>query len=162
MNNSGRFVYSTINMKNIQLPTGIILSKEDEVYALSEQVAQLKQEVVRLRGVLANNHPLVSALRKKPRHLNDDDWESLEELIDSAHQRFIINLRLSAGNITTTEKRICILIKLSFSHTDMAEILLISPASLSQIKSRLKRKLLESQPANFHIARTLDEFITNF
>lgn len=162
MNNSGRFVYSTINMKNIQLPTGIILSKEDEVYALSEQVAQLKQEVVRLRGVLANNHPLVSALRKKPRHLNDDDWESLEELIDSAHQRFIINLRLSVENMTNTEKRICILLKLRFSHPQMADILLISPASLSQIKSRLKRKLLEAKPINFLTARTLDEFITEF
>lgn len=149
-------------MKNSQLPTGIILSKEDEVYVLSEQVAQLKKEVERLRGVLARNHPLVSALHKKPHYLNDEDWDSLEELVDSAHQRFIINLRLSVENMTKTEKRICILIKLHFSHSEMADILLISSASLSQIKSRLKRKLLEAKPINFLTARTLDEFITDF
>ena len=130
--------------------------------SLSAAIRELEEEVKRLVAVQVSNHPLVTLLRENPHYLNDNEWQSLFTLTNELYNNFTTRLQARFPQITPTEMRLCVLLKLRFGHTQIADMQAISPASLSQIKSRLKRKLQQTSPNLFGQEHTLDTFLIDF
>lgn len=153
---------SELEKEGIRQKTNETLPEIEELRIRQERIRELEEEVKRLVAVQVSNHPLVTSLRNKPHYLNNNEWQSLFTLTNELYNNFTTRLQARFPHITPTEMRLCVLLKLRFGHTHIADIQAISPASLSQIKSRLKRKLQQTTPNLINQEQTLDTFLIDF
>lgn len=126
---------------------------------LSEENLQLKQRERRLADYVTDNHRLVKELKKKTRTLNDEEWKALEEMCENAYGKFVSRLQDICPTLTGQELHLCILIRLRFTNTQMAEIFGVSVSSVSQKKFRLKKHLGDSLKDNLTEDMTLDRWL---
>mgnify|MGYP003294870265 CR=1 FL=1 len=153
---------SKLEKEGIRQKTNETLPEIEELRIRQERIHELEEEVKRLVAVQVSSHPLVTSLRNKPHYMNNDEWQSLFTLTNELYNNFPPRLQARFPQITPTEMRLCVLLKLRFGHTQIADMQAISPASLSQIKSRLKRKLQQTSPDLFGQEQTLDTFLIDF
>jgi len=86
----------------------------------------------------------------------DKDWEEFSMYFEQVHKDFFTNLLEAYPGLTTSECRLCALVKLNLSIKETATILGISPSSVKMARYRLRKKLGLSHEEN------LTEFIINF
>ncbi len=86
--------------------------------------------------------------------LKTSDWKLIEERLKESFPDFKDNL-YSHINLSETEYRICILIKLETSPSNMAKLLALSNSSVSQIRLRLQHKVFNGQGT----AKDWDNFV---
>lgn len=153
---------SLLEKEGLRQKTKEALPEIEELHIRQERIRELEEEVKRLVAVQVSNHPLVTLLRENPHYLNDNEWQSLFTLTNELYNNFTTRLQARFPQITPTEMHLCVLLKLRFGHTQIADMQAISPASLSQIKSRLKRKLQQTSPNFFSQEHTLDTFLIDF
>jgi tetratricopeptide (TPR) repeat protein/DNA-binding CsgD family transcriptional regulator len=65
----------------------------------------------------------------------------LDEQFENLYQEFICPLRQSFPDLTPTEVRICVLIKLNFSTREIAQTLFTSPLTVKTHRTHIRRKL---------------------
>lgn len=129
---------------------------------ISEENLNLKQRERVLTNYVVNNDGLVKELKKKCRILNDNEWESLEQMCESTYGSFVNRLQTICPTLTNQELHLCILIKLRFSNTQMSEIFGVSTSSVSQKKFRLKKHLSDTIEGGLSEEMTLDRWVTEF
>lgn len=132
---------------------------EAENTRLTTTIQDLRQHIDEYAAYVRDNHQLVAALKKKPRPLDEDQWQTLTELCDSTWSGFVSRLRSFCPPLTEQDIRLCVLIRLRFNNSQQAAIFAVSPASVSQKKFRLKKRLSESAPDRFPEDMTLDEWL---
>ncbi len=86
----------------------------------------------------------------------DKDWEEFSMYFEQVHKNFFTNLLEAYPGLTTSECRLCALIKLNLTIKETATILRISPSSVKMARYRLRKKLRLCHEEN------LTEFIINF
>lgn len=64
-----------------------------------------------------------------------------QEQFEGVYQEFIRRLRELCPNLTPSEIRICVLIKLNLSNKQIAEMLFASPLTIKTHRARIRRKL---------------------
>ena len=139
-------------------------TKQTEAPTAKQEQAlqQLKERNRRLTARLIDEDETVTALRTKPRYLTDKDHERLMGLADTVYEDFTLRLTTAYPHLTGSDTRLAVLLKLRFTNTQIAILLAISPASVSQNKTRLKRRLLQTDENLFAGNATLDSFIQGF
>lgn len=76
----------------------------------------------------------------------DAEWKQFQEQFERVHQDFTEMLRATCSELTATEVRICILIRLNLSSKQIAETLSLSPLTIKTHRANIRRKLgLEDQ-----------------
>lgn len=88
--------------------------------------------------------------------ITDDDWSKFKLYFDKAFPGFILQLRTQFPNLTGSEQRLFLLIKLKNDSREMSDMLGISMESIRKNKYRLKKKLLLDE------YQSVEEFIMNF
>ena len=86
--------------------------------------------------------------------LSADDWEELEHQLQRVYGGFTTKLT-DLCHMSQTELRVCMLIKIDVSPTDMATLLFRDTSSISTIRSRLYQKVFGRKGG----ARDWDEFV---
>lgn len=86
---------------------------------------------------------MITSLKQEPDCLKDYQWQDLKEKTDGLFDGYTERLLKVVPSLTTHDIHICCLIKLSFSHTAIADILGISPTSLSRQKQRMKERIIQ-------------------
>lgn len=93
---------------------------------------------------LLKTNELVCRLKREPDGLkNNKEWKELIEMTNLVYNGYTERLLEKIPTLTENDIRICCLIKLSFNNVDMADILGISPTSVSRQKLRLKERIIQ-------------------
>ena len=86
----------------------------------------------------------VKSLIKKVDHsiIQDNEWDDFRKSFEQVHYDFMQGLRKHCTDLSTTELRLCALIKLNISSKDIAVMMGITQDSLRVARYRLRKKLL--------------------
>lgn len=136
--------------------------KTQPVQELTTEMLRLKDREEELACRLIAAHPLVASLRSTPRFLQPEDFVRLSVLVDEVYPKFTDRLTAAFPNLTELDVQLCILIKLGFSISQIAVFTAVSSTSVSQQKSRMKKRILQHQSDIFAEKETLDLWLHRF
>lgn len=80
---------------------------------------------------------------KTTKYINNKLWQEIKEKIDLLFDNYTKRLCHQIPSLTDGDIQICCLIKLRFSNGDIANMLAISPTSVSKRKLRLKERIVQ-------------------
>lgn len=86
--------------------------------------------------------------------LTDDDWTAIEDRLRSVYPHFSSTL-FSLVSMSEVEHRVCLLLKLNATPTEIASVLCRDKSSISTVRSRLYQKVFDKKGSS----RDWDEFI---
>ena len=143
---------SDYSLKNTHLRQVLELKKEElkianKLIAQKIQQKQWQKDKIKFSNIykgLQNKLLLESAI------ISDIEWLEIIDLVNKSYPNFIERLN-EFGKISETELHVCILIKISFSPSEIAFLLNKSKTGISSIRSRLYKKI-------FHKAGTSKDF----
>lgn len=133
-----------------------------QIHSLTSEMKMLKEREYKLTERLISEHQLVSDLKKNPHFLQENDRTSLCSLVDDVFNDFTTRLTDRFPNLTEVDLLYCVLIKLRFSVSQIAILSAISPTSVSQQKSRMKKRMLSIEPSLFDKHKSMDSWIIDF
>lgn len=136
--------------------------KTPHLQELTTEMLRLKEREEALTGQLISTHPLVAELRSKPRFLQPEDFVRIATLVNKIYPHFTERLTETFPNLTELDQQLCILIKLGFSVSQIAVFMAVSPTSVSQQKSRMKKRILQQKTDSFTEGETLDLWLHRF
>ena len=128
----------------------------------AERLRQLEAHEQALVEELIRRDSLVQLLRRQPRFLGEGEWKKLALLTDSIYNRFTVRLKERFPQLTDVDLQYCILIKLRFTVSQIAILMAVSPSSVSQQKSRLKKRLQQSEGFGLSPGEMLDSWLWKF
>ena len=118
-------------------------SKELEAMEhLSEENQYLHKREAFLCNQLINQTELFNKL-KTTKYIDDQLWQEIKEKIDLLFDNYTKRLYHQIPSLTDGDIQICCLIKLRSSNGDIANMLAISPTSVSKRKLRLKERIVQ-------------------
>ena len=118
-------------------------SKELEAMEhLSEENQYLHKREAFLCNQLINQTELFNKL-KTTKYIDDQLWQEIKEKIDLLFDNYTKRLYHQIPSLTDGDIQICCLIKLRFSNGDIANMLAISPTSVSKRKLKLKERIVQ-------------------
>lgn len=118
-------------------------SKELEAMEhLSEENQYLHKREAFLCNQLINQTELFNKL-KTTKYIDDQLWQEIKEKKDLLFDNYTKRLYHQIPSLTDGDIQICCLIKLRFSNGDIANMLAISPTSVSKRKLRLKERIVQ-------------------
>ena len=118
-------------------------SKELEAMEhLSKENQYLHKREAFLCNQLINQTELFNKL-KTTKYIDDKLWQEIKEKIDLLFDNYTKRLCHQKPSLTDGDIQICCLIKLRFSNGDIANMLAISPTSVSKRKLRLKERIVQ-------------------
>ncbi len=128
----------------------------------AERLRQLEAHEQALVEELIRRDSLVQLLRRQPKFLGEGEWKKLALLTDSIYNRFTVRLKERFPQLTDVDLQYCILIKLRFTVSQIAILMAVSPSSVSQQKSRLKKRLRQSEGFGLSPGEMLDSWLWKF
>ena len=118
-------------------------SKELEAMEhLSKENQYLHKREAFLCNQLINQTELFNKL-KTTKYIDDQLWQEIKEKIDLLFDNYTKRLCHQIPSLTDGDIQICCLIKLRLSNGDIANMLAISPTSVSKRKLRLKERIVQ-------------------
>lgn len=124
-----------------------------------ERVRMLDGQVQALASAMIDTDEVVKQLRAQPKFLTDSQWDYLQKLTDRVYKGASKRLALRFPQLTPADSQLCMLIRLHFSNAQIATLIAVSPASVSQQKFRLKKRMIQADGRLFADGETLDGVI---
>ena len=143
---------STLNEKSNELKRLEVLAKENQ---------RLRDRETYLSSLLIKDIKVIKNLKDKKVPIDDLQWEEIKKNINLLFDNYTIRLSQVIPSMTESDLQICCLIKLRFSNPDIANILNISPASVSKRKFRLKERIIQKLDS-LGESHTLDLWLLEF
>ena len=128
----------------------------------AERLRQLEAHEQALVEELLRHDNLMKVLRKQPKFLGTEEWKKLALLTDNIYNRFTDRLKERFPQLTEVDLQYCILIKLRFTVSQIAILMAVSPSSVSQQKSRLKKRLQQTEGFALCEGEMLDSWLWKF
>ena len=125
----------------------------------NERISLLDSQVQALTSTLIDRDDVVERLRRQPKFLSDKDWEYLSQLADRVYDGFTRRLTERFPSLTPADLQLCLLMRLRFMNVQVATLIAVSPASVSQQKFRLKKRLMQEDGELFKNGETVDAVI---
>ena len=124
-----------------------------------ERVRMLDGQVQALASAMIDADEVVKQLRIQPKFLADSQWDYLQKLTDRVYKGASKRLVLRFPQLTPADSQLCMLIRLHFSNAQIATLIAVSPASVSQQKFRLKKRMIQADGRLFADGETLEGVI---
>lgn len=86
----------------------------------------------------------------------EDEWQMFQENFDMIHKNFFRNLKMRYPNLTPSDLKICVLLRLNYSSKEIASIQGVSIRGIETARYRLRKKL------NLAEEDSLSDFLINF
>lgn len=141
----------TLKLENNNLQNHIsnyaqsLKEKSKELEAM-EQLSKENQYLHKREAFLCNQLIKQTELFNKlktTKYINNKLWQEIKEKIDLLFDNYTKRLCHQIPSLTDGDIQICCLIKLRFSNGDIANMLAISPTSVSKRKLRLKERIVQ-------------------
>ena len=126
--------FSSLSQKNKELNRLNLLGEENK--RLHERERFLCSQLIRKTEILY-------AMKTKPQYMKDSQWEEMKENMNWLFDNYTIRISTLIPTLTESDLQICCFIKLGISHSGIAKLLGIEPASVSKKKLRLKERLIQ-------------------
>ena len=140
----------TGNKQHLNSLTKVILDKNEALIELQEQVLKQKES-------MDNDNQTEADLNLfDMRILTDSDWKEFLSSFEKAYPKYVQQLRQTYSDITESEERLFLFIKLKLGRKEIATILGINPESVKKTRSRLRKRL------GLATEIKLDDFISQF
>lgn len=143
--------------------------KEYEKHPLPRELALLEQEGERARmldeqvqtltATLIDSDETMQSLHNRPKFLTDAQSSYLHTLADRVYVGFSQHLAERFSQLTPADLQLCLLIRLRFTNAEIATLTAVSPASVSQQKFRLKKRMMRMEDGLFAEGETVEEII---
>jgi len=124
-----------------------------------ERVRMLDGQVQALASAMIDTDEVVKQLRAQPKFLTDSQWDYLQKLTDRVYKGASKRLVMRFPQLTPADSQLCMLIRLHFSNAQIATLIAVSPASVSQQKFRLKKRMIQVDGRLFADGETLDTVV---
>lgn len=124
-----------------------------------ERVRELDGQVQALTATLIDSDEVVERLRSHPKFLTEVQWEHLRQLTDKVYMGVSDRLTFRFPQLTPADLQLCLLMRLRFTNAQIATLTAVSPASVSQQKFRLKKRLIQSDESLFKNGETVDAVV---
>ena len=124
-----------------------------------ERVRMLDGQVQALASPMIDADEVVKQLRIQSKFLADSQWDYLQKLTDRVYKGASKRLVLRFPQLTPADSQLCMLIRLHFSNAQIATLIAVSPASVSQQKFRLKKRMMQADGGLFADGETLDTVV---
>lgn len=124
-----------------------------------ERVRMLDGQVQALASAMIDADEVVKQLRIQSKFLADSQWDYLQKLTDRVYKGASKRLVLCFPQLTPADSQLCMLIRLHFSNAQIATLIAVSPASVSQQKFRLKKRMMQADGGLFADGETLDTVV---
>lgn len=128
----------------------------------ADRLRQLEAHEQALVEELLRRDDLMQVLRRQPKFLDEGEWKKLALLTDGLYNGFTGRLKEVFPQLTEVDLQYCILIKLHFTVSQIAILMAVSPSSVSQQKSRLKKRLQQSERFELPPGEMLDSWLWKF
>lgn len=141
----------TLKLENNNLQNHIsnyaqsLKEKSKELEAM-EHLSKENQYLHKREAFLCNQLIKQTELFNKPKttkYIDNKLWQEIKEKIDLLFDNYTKRLCHQIPSLTDGDIQICCLIKLRFSNGDIANMLAISPTSVSKRKLRLKERIVQ-------------------
>lgn len=132
----------------------------DMLKQLSEENQYLHKREAFLCNQLMKRIELFNKL-KATKYIDNILWEKIKEEIDKLFDNYTIRLCNQIPSLTESDIQICCLIKLRFNNSDIANLLAISPTSVSKRKLRLKDRIIQ-ETGGLGKGQTLDIWLMEY
>jgi len=136
------------------IPRELALLKQE-----GERVRVLDGQVEALAAAMLANDAVMVRLHAAPAYLSAPDYAHLQELADRVYEGFCQRLSMRFPRLTAADLQLCLLIRLRFSNTEIAALTAVSPASVSQQKFRLKKRMMQEDEGLFDNGRTVETVV---
>lgn len=124
-----------------------------------ERVRMLDGQVQALASAMIDADEVVKQLRIQSKFLADSQWDYLQKLTDRVYKGASKRLVLRFPQLTPADSQLCMLIRLHFSNAQIATLIAVSLASVSQQKFRLKKRMMQADGGLFADGETLDTVV---
>ena len=114
-----------------------MIQKNELIATLSERIESIKK--VSQPETIREFNSIKRTLEESQRV--DKDWENFRVSFEAIHEGFIEALRCIHPDLSSTEQKLCALIRLNLNLKETANVLGISPDSVKTARHRLKKKL---------------------
>ena len=141
--------------------------KEKELMAL--QKMKLETENQNLRYVKTENRFLIESFQmsdiyykfhmKEEWRPKEEDWNELFKALDETFDKFTRRLMTIFSRLTTTELRVCCLIKANVPPVTIAMLIVTTPTNVSMIRKRLYEKIYPQEKGS---SEKFDRFIREY
>jgi len=108
----------------------ILMDLKDKLLAISRTDAPIKRQAI--QQVI---HSIDFSFAQ------EEDWKAFQSYFDQVHHGFFETLTTQHPNLSSSDLRLCALIKLNLNTKEAATILGISPESVKMARYRLRKKL---------------------
>jgi tetratricopeptide (TPR) repeat protein/DNA-binding CsgD family transcriptional regulator len=111
--------------------------------AQTELLADLRADLLKIARKIPPTEPGARELRERVKNLpcQSVDWEKFDRQFQSVHPEFIRRLTERAPDMTTTEVRICTMLRMNLKSHEMAKIFCISEGGVEFHRTNIRRKL---------------------
>ena len=138
------FLYSFMKIRYMK-QRQIILEFKLEKYKDLKRKADTrpKDKVAKEYGVIVNSETyktLIKEIEKSSYHLSEEQWKQLQELVNSVYTDFDQNLYGFLNKISRNEYKICLLVKIGISPTNIAHLVHVSKEAISAARRRMYEK----------------------
>lgn len=134
----------------------------DALKSLSEENYYLRDREKLLCNQLLKQTKVLNDLKTKPKYLSIEHWNEVYEAVNRLYDNFTERLLRDIPSLTESDLQICCLVKLRLSVSDIAEILSISPTSVSKRKLRLKERIIQDSKKPLEANQTLDLWLWEY
>ena len=124
-----------------------------------ERVRMLDGQVQALASAVIDADEVVKQLRIQPKFLADSQWNYLQKLTDRVYKGASKRLVMRFPQLTPADSQLCMLIRLHFRNAQIATLIAVSPASVSQQKFHLKKRMMQADGGLFADGETLDTVV---
>ena len=118
------------------------IKNDDERLRLES--ANMRHALVQCVDQLVKQTDVLNRLRKEPKLLKPGQLQEVEEKVNYLFDRYGERLRKFVPSLSDSELQTCCLIKMGLGVSDMAQVLSISPTSVSKRKNRIKEQIVRS------------------
>lgn len=102
----------------------------------------------------SQGRPIIQHIRENIS--TDDQWQMFQENFDMIHKNFFRNLKMKYPNLTPSDLKLCVLLRLNYASKDIAAMQGVSVRGIETARYRLRKKLNLSEEEN------LNDFLIGF
>lgn len=131
------------NQKQIDELNAILADTEHKTQTVTTQNEVLRSQMNAIKVLNDENEffssDLVAKIRVSKEFMNQIDWDEMYNLVAKCMPVF--NHVITEAKMSSLERKVCVLVRMGMSNTDMCTIMGLEPSSITNTKSRANKKL---------------------
>jgi DNA-binding CsgD family transcriptional regulator len=136
----------------MELKNKLLTSLAHNMTQKNELIDQLQEELTKQQDKNISKKKMVSsAIDNLKKSSAQQEWHEFQKEFDLVYEGFIEKLIKTYPDLTRQELKTCALLKLGFSTKEIANVLYITPKSVSNHRHRIRKKINLSSETDLNL-----------